>query len=569
MDTRRLLSALVGLVLCVQSAPAQEPTPEEKVLNDLYGRRIANVKTTASPNDDQQLARELLIAASDSGQGDKLRLLLAKTALELVTPLDSDASVQLARQAVEIAEMIQPLPAREKARIDRDIAVKCVKLARGARKSADRMRTLAKEALRAHLRYARIVIRNREDLTEAQRSVAEAQVLMRRHRLKDIGKAVAKVRKELQTAQTRQRALRGAMVRLEDARRSGDRSRVRTIRKALGQLYLQYDGDLVKAGEYLAGTGDEREGPVTAAADFITDSKIDPQTVVSTAEALTKLIESLSGAARMKVADCTSGMCEAYLAGNPTGLDAVKAKLMLVRLQSMLIESPENNLLKRLTEAYNGVNGKVRILDAARVRVTYDFSDKAQIKDWIRSAGEWRIVKGVLACKTPAGGRGEIRNRIRFRLDRPLRITLNARGSREIRMGVSFYHKGSAFPYSGAQFSIGRYGAAARIPRRFSQYRQFKLREESVYRFDISCDGKGDFTWSLNGKALHDFLPRPGGGREPSELKGSLEVFLRTRGAYKTPTAFDDIVIEGEPILGTNADTDDDEPSRKPAIRPS
>jgi len=523
------------------AAPAAQPN-EEKLAAEMFGRQIAAAKATPSDADDVELAKLMLIGASDEAYSSAMRLVLADRAMALLTPLGTSRSVDLAGRAFDLAGQIAPASPVRKAAFDRDVAVGRFARAKRDRKSADELRRRAQQAVEAHLAFVRAAMNDADSADEINRTLRAARTLVRTYRLGEQDKALSEVEQRLRDAKSRAGALGKAQAKLKIAQQSGNPAAVKAARIALAQVYLELDGDVQAAAKYLAGAGDAKDRPIAAAAAFAKDGKIDPATCLAAVEALTRLAKTLSGRARTTVAKIALGMCQAYLAGERPEVAAAKAKLLSAQLHILLSKVSTTERLKKLAEAYGGLNCKLEVVDEENVRVIYDFADEKQMMDWRALDGTWEVGKGVLAARTRPYSRGRCSGKLRFRADRPFKLAFDGTAKYELTASLQRYPWRSSWGAGDERFSLRRYEAAIQAMGVGWSDKRYRVAEGTKFHFEITTNGKGGFVWSVNNVVIYKHAAK---GAPSWRLAGSFAVQLGTESSDRSLTAFDNVVIEG------------------------
>jgi len=540
MPARRTIIFLVVSIIPAAAPAAQ--SNEEKLAAEMFGRRIAAAKATPSDADDVELARLMLIGANDEGYSSAMRLVLARRAMELLTPLGTSASVDLAGRAFKLIGRISPPSPAFKAAFERDIALGRLARARRDRKGAAELKRLAQQAVEAHLAFVRAAMNDADLADRLNSSLRAARALIKTYKLSEQDKALAELERQFRETKNRAGRLAEAQARLRAARKSGSPAAVRAASIAAAQVYLELDGDVESAARYLAGTGDAKERPIAAAAAFVTEGRIDPASCVPAVEALRKLAKSLPGRGRTPVAKIALGMCQAYLAGERSEIAAAKAKLLSAQLQMLLGQAAARERLKKLAEAYGGLNCKLEIVDDENVRVTYNFSDEKQMMDWRASSGTWAVGKGVLAAKTRPYRRGQCSVKLRFRADRPFKLAFDGTAKYELAAWLQRYPWRSLRNTGAERFSLRRNEAAIQAMGVGWSDGRYRVAEGTKFHFEIITDGKGGFVWSVNNVVIYRHAPE---GARPRRLTGSFVVQLGTESSDRSLSIFDNVVIEG------------------------
>jgi len=245
---------------------------------------------------------------------------------------------------------------------------------------------------------------------------------------------------------------------------------------------------------------------------------------------------------RSQLARTAKGMCQAYLDSGPAEVEAAKARLLVAQLQVLLGASSADKRRQDLADAYGGLNGKLEIIDEENVRVLYDFSDAKQLADWQPGVGVWAIGKGVLGAKTRPYGSGRCDQRLRFRADRPFKLSFDGSAKYELSVELKLYPWGANWQSRSERFSLRGDDASLHVLGIGWSDRRYRIAEGNVYRFEISTDGKGGFAWSVNNVMVYAYSPPKD---RQTDVLGAYVVQLRTESADRSLTAFDNVVMEG------------------------
>ncbi len=546
-----LAVAATGQTTLPAEGDALDTAEEEALAQELYGRKIAEVRATATPDDDLSLGRILLEAAEDDKNPAKLRLVLARTCMDVLAAAGGEETMSLYRQALATVDGLRPMGRIERARLLRDVLLRRFEQARSAREAPAKLLPLAREAARGYLGFAEAVAGSDAD-DQIDAGIASANAaggLARSYRLGALLERSEALMKELRRLKSRSLRLKAALARVAQAKRTGNEQALATARRATALLYLTLDGDLAAAAEHIEGTGDPSAPAVLAGAAFLKDpTSLNAKTALESVGALTDLARQLDKAPKLALCDCAYRMCRAYLATNPEGIDAARARLRLLELKGILQITEADKLLKKLNEAYKTLHCKLATLEAGGVRVTYDFSAPEQIKDWQTDQAQWTVANGVLACKTGTWDAGSTTNKLLFRMDRPFKITLTGRASYAFTVTLAHRPPGQSYVYYTHDFGIHRYYGLRSDT--FSSYWRDsarRLTSGQPYRFEITGDGQGGFTWAIDGTKIRTSPPPT--STYASYAKGTFQLRLYTERSSRLYTAFDQVVIEGDVVV--------------------
>ena len=429
-----------------------------------------------------------------------------------------------------------------KAQLRADIAQSLLNRARQERRKAEEIRTLAQQAAEAQMALARATVGDAEWPGAAEGALRAAKALVQTYKLTDMEEAVARGENHLRRMKARAARLADAEAKLKAGKESGNEAACRAARAVLAQVYLEFDGDVVAAAEQLAGTGDQREKALAAAAEFARAGKIDPAGCLGAVEEMSRIAKSMEDPVRSQLARTAKGMCQAYLDSGPAEVEAARARLLMAQLQVLLGASSADKRRQELADAYGGLNGKLEIIDEENVRVLYDFSDAKQLADWQPGEGAWAIGKGVLGAKTRPYGPGRCDQRLRFRADRPFKLSFDGSAKHELSVELKLYPWGANWQSRSERFSLRDDDASLYVLGIGWSDRRYRIAEGNVYRFEISTDGKGGFAWSVNNVMVYAYSPPKD---RQTDVRGAYVVQLRTESADRSLTVFDNAVMEG------------------------
>jgi len=563
-----LISGMLWLAASGASAQqATQPNKEAKLLAELYGQRIAKAKTTTEPDDDIALAGELLSAAADSANPALLRYLLAREGLKLTSPLGTAEAARLARTALALADQLQPLGPMEKTRLALVIARSRYGILRKEPLTPEVAARVAGEMIGAEIAHARALMKAGQ-IEAAKSALQAAEGRAKAHRLPAAYEETQAAMKELKAAAARAARIRSAQAQLAQARAQADTKGIKEAKAALGHVYLLSDGDIAKANAYLPGTDSEYASAVAAAAAFVKDSKTIPAGAKcnAAAEGLSKAATAaLNEEARTRIGMVAARMCREFLKANDQGLEATRARLLLIQAERLAGDSPADRLIKRLKANYKGLEAKLEVLNNGPVRATCDFTSVKQMGDWDIDEGQWQILpkKGILVGANSQRGRARAVNRLRFHGDKPLTLTFRVSGKQDLN-GLLFFRRGTSpkqFVHE-VRFGFGINGnRESRLEdggQRVWSSNRAKVAQGATYRVVIAWNGAGGVCWTINGKMLCKHEIRY---RREDLATASLYVGLETSG--RAPAGFDDVVIEGGAIADPRAQDEGINPKTK------
>lgn len=551
MDWRIILTILVLLSEVGGGAnPTTQPTAESRLITELYGKRITQVRTSRDPADDVALAREMLLAAADSVNPTLLRHLLAMEAVKLAAEVGNAEATQLANEALSLADKLKPLAPMEKCRLAVQIAERRYTFARRSGDSVKARTPLASALVKAELALIGALMRER-NIRQADSVLTDVRAMARAHKLRKQQVDIEAVTEALKAMKDRLVRIRRFEARLRRAKETNDLAAEKTACRSLGLIYLLEEGDIPKADSYLSGTENQYESSAAIAAAFLKNPRKIPPVA-----ACNKAIEQLSMAAksaknkqaRVRIATAGMNLCRGLLAGKPAGLEAVKSRLLLGELERLAGDSPADRFIRRLKKNYGGLDGKIEVIKDNLVRFSYDFTNRKQLDDWQVGKGKWEVLrtKGILTCTPHSRQHGDLVSRLRFRADKPLLFTFRARGKQNL-TGTMFLQPENdptkRHNTRRLRFEFGAYRNSRSFlivsGRLVWASPKVKITPNSINRIEIAWDGQCGLTWTVNGKIAckHNLQYRK------TDLPyTSLFIGLWT---YRQPAAFDDVKIEG------------------------
>ena len=551
-------TAGISVIALLAAGPAMgepdEADPARRKVRDTYGQRIDEVGKTTDDSDDLALARELLAAASDQGRDVLERFALAETAAEVAARPGMPKGVRLAGEAIAAAESIRPYPPAAKEQRLMEIAEARLLRLRTERADHFALEPVARRAAEAYLRYALAAAGLPPRLSSARLALNEALRLSKEYELAHLADPLAEAERELARARQRHDQLAAAQAKLAAAQGAGERLAVKAAKVALAEVVMTFDGDIAAAAEYLAGTGDPRERPLADAVSFAAGRDVSPQDLLAAAVALTQWSKTLRDDSRERVGKTAIAACQAVVKEAPDTPAAARARVFQTRLEQLMGQTPGDRLREELAKSYGPLHCRLTALDQGRVRAVYDFSDRDQFDDWRIVQGQWDGSKGALVC---TGGQGRYREaaataKLRFRADRPVRVSFKAGAGRRVAFAMDFYPWGQkpreAFYCSFGSSAAGNgppepEGLTARVFGRQWGNVAHRLTSGRVYEMTLVLDGRGGCEWLIDGVMVrrHD-ADKP----TPDRVAGALELRLRTAAVSESaPTGFDDVVIEG------------------------
>ncbi len=575
MKRHILIAGLVWMsASVVVSAQTTQPSAEAKLVAELYGKRIADVRSSVKPDDDVVLAREILLAAADSVNPTGLRYLLAMEALKLSAHVGSEEAAKLADESLELADQLKPLKPVEKCRYKVEIATRRHDFARRKRVPSNDRVPLAENMVGAEIALAKALMQDRQ-IKQAGTVLSAARSKAVKYKLRDQLESVKAATKALQALVVRLARIRVLESRLKRALKGNDAETVRMSRQNLALIYLLDEGDIPKSGSYISGTGHKYESSTLAATAFLKDPQKIPAPDACN-EAVKSLLRTARSArneqARIRIATTAMNLCLALQTGKLTGLVATKTRLLLVEAEKLAGAGPDDRFIRLLKTNYKGLDGKIEVLNLKEklVRVSYDFSRRKQLSDWRAGRGTWTVSrkKGVVIATPAEDSWASLTNRLRFRADKPLLVTFRVRGQRSLagmivfqfrntprRRSHTLYCKLGAREYYGNNISY-LYDGGDRV---WSDKR-FNVVRNTTYRFRLAWNGKGTFTWSVNGKVLCKHKSLYAKDRLPYT-----SLFLRLETSRK-PAGFDDVMIKG--VILEDPDKRFEMSDRKPRREP-
>ena len=519
----------------------------EKV-RELYGDRIKDVQTTDDEADDQTLAASLLAGAADENRDEAVRFALADTAAFVAGRIGMPKTTSLAREAMNKAAAIRPYPPVLESRRLMELAA--WRLDRLNAENADRWAKApaARMTASAQLQFVSAAAIEGVDLDAAAEALTSAKRLIRSFELNDLESLAGITTAALGRAEKRQARFRQAEAKLAAARQEGSAAAIAAANVELAELWMEVEGDIAAAAKYLQDAGDPRAKPMATAAIFAAGRRPPHEEVLLAAATLTQWGQTLPERPKLSICELAMAMCQrvGHESDDPALLG--RARVVLARLEQVAGLVTDDDMADQLA-GYKVSSGRVERLPGGRVRVNYDFADRKQLGDWQMTDGQWKWDEQTLVADQGTGGLS-IDSRLRFRADRPLRISFTARAVKLLGIEVQL------FGWDGTK--VGNYAAslgAKHIGRDDKhtegvQFREFggryqhgeqRLVAGRRYEMVFELDGRGGCCWTVN-----DQVAYAGRSDDPARTAGSMVVRLLTASARNVQAAtIDNILIEG------------------------
>jgi len=546
--------AILLVAQTVHTLNASAKTTPERLVMELYGERLAKVKASGDPSDDIALAREMLMAAADSANPKRLRYILAMEVIKLTAPIGTDETTTLASEALELADKLISLDPVTKGEIELQIARQRLANAKKVNASPEKRSKLAAEMIQKQIVLADVMMRKKK-LDKAYALLISAKNTARYYKLYDQQDDVEEAMGRYKQARALSAQISAAKARLERAKSTFDEDAIKSARLSLGLIYLLVAGDITAAEKYLSGSGNSYEKAVSVAAEFIRGhSKLPP------VQECNKVVETLGEAARaarneqarISIATVAARLCRALLEKKPSGIAAVKTRLLLTQMELLSGNTPEDKFLKKLKVNYAGLYGKIRVVNLKEklVSVSYDFSKHNQRRDWLVDSGQWSVVprKNILGCRPSSKRRLLVRiaNRLRFRADKPLVFTFQVRGEQDLTGILTFLLENDPatrqWPYE-LRFILGAFRNHESILFERGRFlwrdRRIRVVRNKTYDTRITWDGVKTITWMVNGVVLCSRVIN-----YPKEDIPYSSIYV-SLGCGSKPAAFDNVTIQG------------------------
>lgn len=537
-------------------APAADPQADLKVVRDVYGPQLKAVKATPEPDDDVALARQLMTAADDPSSTAGLRAALSRTVLDLTVPLGTDASHDLALQAIGALESLQPMRPVAKATLRRDLSVARLNYAIAAKRTS-LLQNLAVQSIEAYADFIDAARLDASRIDEIEAAVKAAQPLIFRFQLRKLTNACDAIEATYKWYQARKLAFQGGELRMATAVKSGDEKTIMMAHLVLADLCLEHDGDLISAAKHLIRTDDPRKGAVVAAAAFLTDARSpEAEPKLETVEGLLGIAGTLHGDAQRRVADVGLQICQAYLGDTAAQSVPTKPRLLMMQLEKLSGLTADVRLAKRLAANYGGFRGKLELLEKQQTRCTYDFGFSRQLEDFSGQSNLWVARMDVLGVKTAT--QAALTNKLRFHANQPFKAMVKVQGSQNLGMRLNFISCGEAISTSTYRLThaipTGRSAYypqwTAHVergrgePREVALPRSFRHRADSAYHMRITWDGVNALSWTVR-LGPTNMVSYTGQVDLLDRNSTFLQIGLEAKGST---SYYDDLVIEGKVV---------------------
>jgi len=519
-------------------------------VNETYGPQIVAAEATDDDGaDDLALAAELLAAAGDENEDTAVRFALADTAVVVAGRTGTAEGVSLARQAIVLAGAV----GRYEGVTDYRRAMQVLQWRLGyleRHRPGEEARHMARGVCLAQLAFVEAAIAKQIDLDEAGEVLDAASQVTRRYDFEELAADIRPIREQLRIVQRGGQRVEALEVELAEAVAQGDHAKAEAIRVDLAELAIAMGGNIPRAAEVLQQTDDPRAEPLAAAALFLDGGQPDPTALVTAAEILTRSADEIDKLNGYVLRGHALEMARYAAEGIDEPAGAGRARALVARLEQLMGVLPSDGVAEQLA-AYDLSAADLAALPGGRLRVRYDFSRGEQAQEWGPTKGHWQWQDEAMTC---IGGEEDdsaaVVLPLRFRVDQPLRLTFRARGPRQIGCALDFCpwdadrtpgYQASITPMLGGRLKdIG--GARLSVFGKTFAHTEDRITPSQWHDVTFELDGGGGYAWSVDGRVI--YVGRPIGSAE--RMGGSLAIRLFTSSAGSaSPTAFDDVVIEG------------------------
>jgi hypothetical protein len=548
------MAVRLGLIaMCVVVASAGPLRADDDLaaayakVQEIYGDRIATVQATDDDDDNRSLVESMLAAVEDTGQEATFRFALADTAVGVAGEVGLPRTFSLAQKAMKLAAAIRPYPPVLEAR--RQMELSQWRLDRLTADGADRWAKapIARMLASAQLQFINSAAATGEDLELAGDALRSAKRLVRDYDLKSMEALTDIADRLLERAEKRYERFRRAEGRLASAEQTGVVSAIASAKVELAQLWMEAEGDLAKAAEYLSQTDDPRAKPLATAVAFAAGRRPGDEEILIAATVLTQWGESLTDLPKTKTCELAMVMCQHVGHASDDPALVGRARMILARLGQVGGMVADDAAAGQLA-AFKIKSGRVVLLSGGTVRANYDFAEEDQFGDWQVTGGAWKWDRQAIIAQ--GSGTPTVDSRLRFRADRPLTVSFTARAAKQIGTIIQLFDwKGAKVGEYAATFGAKKSGRQDRhtegvVFQLFGE--SFKHTEQRLitgrpYAIVLELDGRGGYFWTINDSVVYS-----GRSEDPARTTGSLVVRLMTVSTANTTAAtVDNIIIEG------------------------
>ncbi len=399
----------------------------------MFGKKIAGLPK-AGDEEGLAVARQLLAAANDGATGPKLKAALAMSSLRVSLVLGTEDATALAHTALNTFASAGTLSPVDKAFYLKEIPARRLAKARSEHRNSDELQTIAKTAIEASIAYAQATLGDDNSNIELSGLLQQVRAWTTQYKLKEYASSLDDLQKLSKAASIKRLRLKDALAKLESLKQANnDPQGIRTASKAVGQVYLEVEGNFRSAARYYAGTDDPKGKVVVETIDLLDHpDPLDTKRALDALEGLAKIIDPLNDIAKANASRTALQLAGLYLATDPPEGAAAKTKLAMVQWQSAANAAESEKLKKELSDAYGPIQGKLEVIGEGRVRLSYDFNSYSEIKDWETLSGTWDVGKSMLGAKSTKDHAAIVECRLPFRCDRPFKVTFNGAAHHEM-----------------------------------------------------------------------------------------------------------------------------------------
>ncbi len=508
------------------------------------------------------LAEALLAAARDTQRPTIERFVLADEATAVAAPVGTQVGNDLANQALTLARELGFHTAVTETRRQREIHMGRLATMQSQRRDPAAIAPVARDTIEASLVYCDALIADGQ-LTEARRMIQYARTLAQRQGIEDMEDAIDARNAYHRWATDREAVFTQSRARLSRAEENGNPTAVEAARIELAELFLSYDGDLAAAGEQLAGMDHPLAGALATWAQVQAGESVSNEALLAAIVGLRSQVARVDAPAKDRIGAEAMALCDQYASQASTPADQVMAELHREQIELLMGNSDTAQLLAQLVAGYRSFGGELMLLDEGQSRVTYDFSDPAQLADWSaegRGQPPWVVANGVLG-QAQAGG--SIRHHLRFRADEPLTIQVRGTGIDQVGIMAVYYRWGENNELGTCQYhlrrpAIANHGRDRRQGLELITFGQghtwgdsdYVMGRNRNYTLRLDFDGAGGVSCWVDDVLVHEYVAAPG---DPVFTDGSMSVRLTARTVNpSSPTLYDDLMIVGDLLPAPN-----------------
>lgn len=469
-----------------------------KAVDGQFGQQIRQAKASPDKDDDVQVANLLLAASQDAKNAPPIQAALAQAAMDLAGGAGTAEAATVAENALNRYADLVKMPPLER-------ASQLVNL-----RNADMAKAKLDQKKEATLRMAKAVAdlagayQNAGDMDNAAVQMARALSLAKAAGANDLAEELSQQTAQLQRERTFKKEMDQAQAELAAAVGGNNAPLIKSTHEKIGLLHLLKNGDPIAAAEPLAKAGHEWSAGAALLKKRAAGAALPAAEGLTAAEMLRKAAQRAELGAKPMLLEMQVDVYTEVESQLPPGSEQrLKVDVMCKQARELLARYP-NPLSQALRKSLAGLNCLTVVNPDGSVQLTYAFASAKELADWTQHRGSWAVAGGQLALSGGAGGYAY--HIVRFRADKPMLVSF-AGATQDSMLGMLALNESLDDRNVNAHVGIDSRRGKAWVIGGLGAQDQSCVPDSgpSPYRVQLSYDGAGSFTCTMNGKPMGKF----------------------------------------------------------------